>query len=144
MTQDELEDLRTQTEQAHRQTRDLRAHLSVLRDELAAVRGHATSPDGHVTAEVGMRGELISLNLDGRIYRRPDAAELADVIHRTIAAAGRDAAERVRTVNQRHAAQIDAGAAVLAAAAGAPIHREQVHREQDFGQRPTGPSRPAP
>lgn len=56
------------------------------------------SPDGLISATVGARGELIRLDLDPRIYRRPDSRELADTITETIKAAAAAAQERVLEV----------------------------------------------
>ncbi len=41
------------------------------------------SPDGLVSVTVGSRGELVGLDLDPRVYRRPDARHLADTIVET-------------------------------------------------------------
>lgn len=53
------------------------------------------SPDGLISATVGSRGELIRLDIDPRIYRRPDARELADTITETITKAGTRARQKV-------------------------------------------------
>lgn len=53
------------------------------------------SSDGFVTATVGPRGDLINLEIDPRIYRRPDARKLADTITETIKKAGTKAQEEV-------------------------------------------------
>ncbi len=53
------------------------------------------SPDGLISATVGSRGELIRLDIDPRIYRRPDARELADTIAETITKAGTRARQEV-------------------------------------------------
>ncbi|MEU1387751.1 MULTISPECIES: YbaB/EbfC family nucleoid-associated protein [unclassified Nonomuraea] len=42
------------------------------------------SADGLVSATVGVRGELVRLDLDPRLYRRPNARGLADAITDTI------------------------------------------------------------
>jgi DNA-binding protein YbaB len=41
------------------------------------------SRDGLISVTVGSRGELVRLDLDPRIYRRPDARQLADSIVET-------------------------------------------------------------
>lgn len=53
------------------------------------------SKDGLVTATVGARGQLIRLDIDPRIYRRPDARALADVITETIKRAGTKAQDEI-------------------------------------------------
>lgn len=59
---------------------------------LAEVRVSQTSADGLVTATVDMRGRLLELRLDPRIYRIPDADALADSIVRQTAEATERAA----------------------------------------------------
>lgn len=69
-----------------------------LQARARAVQVTEKSPDGLVSATVGSRGELIRLDLDPRIYRRPDSRELADSITETIKAAGEKAQEQVLEV----------------------------------------------
>ncbi|GAB3312964.1 YbaB/EbfC family DNA-binding protein [Epidermidibacterium keratini] len=59
------------------------------------VTGAATSPDGLITVEVDARGQLTQLEIDPRIYRRPDSQELADTIVETTRAAAQDAQDKV-------------------------------------------------
>ncbi|MFI7416748.1 YbaB/EbfC family nucleoid-associated protein [Nonomuraea sp. NPDC049684] len=49
-----------------------------------AIRVTERSADGLVSATVSVRGELIRLDLDPRLYRRPNARGLADTITDTI------------------------------------------------------------
>ncbi|GGT04945.1 YbaB/EbfC family nucleoid-associated protein [Nonomuraea spiralis] len=49
-----------------------------------AIQVTEKSADGLVSATVSVRGELIRLDLDPRLYRRPDARGLADAITDTI------------------------------------------------------------
>ena len=58
-----------------------------LRRALLAVSATATSDDGLVTVTVGPRGQVVRLELDPRIYRRPDSRRLAATITATIDAA---------------------------------------------------------
>ncbi|MEV8633407.1 YbaB/EbfC family nucleoid-associated protein [Streptosporangium sp. NPDC051023] len=53
------------------------------------------SRDGLVSVTVGARGELIRLDIDPRIYRRPDARALADTIVSTTQRAAAVARERI-------------------------------------------------
>lgn len=69
-----------------------------LQAQARAVQVTEKSQDGLISATVGARGELIRLDLDPRIYRRPDSRELADTITDTIKAAGVKAQERVLEV----------------------------------------------
>jgi DNA-binding protein YbaB len=70
---------------------ELRSNFLRLQQEAPALHAKARSiqvteksPDGLVTATVGVRGELIRLDLDPRIYRRQHARGLADAITQTI------------------------------------------------------------
>lgn len=54
-----------------------------------------SSADGLVKVTVDPRGSLLALDLDPRIYRRPDARALAESIIETIRAATEVAQERV-------------------------------------------------
>ncbi|MFG1945202.1 YbaB/EbfC family nucleoid-associated protein [Nonomuraea sp. NPDC048826] len=56
------------------------------------------SRDGLVSVTVGARGELVRLDLDPRIYRRPDARHLADSITETTRRATARARERVTEI----------------------------------------------
>ncbi|MBG0816641.1 YbaB/EbfC family nucleoid-associated protein [Planomonospora sp. ID82291] len=68
--------------------------LDRLRDA-KTVQVTEKSQDGLVAATVGPRGELIRLDIDPRIYRRPDARALADVITGTVHRAAESAQRRV-------------------------------------------------
>lgn len=61
----------------------------------AKLQASATSPDGLITATVDSRGSLIELELDPRIYRRPNSVELAELIVATTRAASDAVAEQV-------------------------------------------------
>lgn len=60
--------------------------------KMLSVTGTATSPDGLITVTVGPRGQLVDLEIDPKIYRRPDSALLAQNILKTV----RDAVEQVQ------------------------------------------------
>lgn len=60
-----------------------------------AVQVTETSSDGLVTVTVGARGELVQLDIDPRVFRRPDARELADTITDTVHAAAAKAQDEV-------------------------------------------------
>ena len=53
------------------------------------------SSDGLVSVTVNANGRLVRLDLDPRIYRRPDSRELADTIVETIERASEAVQERV-------------------------------------------------
>jgi DNA-binding protein YbaB len=67
------------------------------------------SRDGLVSVTVGPRGDLVQLDLDPRVYRRPDSRALADTIVETVQAAAVEAQELVvetlSTVLPREAVQ---------------------------------------
>ena len=66
-----------------------------LAEQARAVQATETSDDGLVSVTVGPRGELVRLDLDPRIYRRPDSRQLADTITATVQRAARAAEEQV-------------------------------------------------
>lgn len=53
------------------------------------------SEDGLIAATVGVRGDLIRLDIDPRIYRKPDARALADGITETVKEAATKAHKEV-------------------------------------------------
>jgi DNA-binding protein YbaB len=57
------------------------------------VTATATSDDRLIKATVGPRGQLVHLEIDPRVYRRPNAAALAETIVATV----RKAAEQAMT-----------------------------------------------
>ncbi|HEX3814591.1 MAG TPA: YbaB/EbfC family nucleoid-associated protein [Mycobacteriales bacterium] len=66
-----------------------------LQERARALQTTVKSRDGLVTATVGSHGQLIRLDIDPRIYRRPDARALADTITDTIHRAGTKAQEGI-------------------------------------------------
>lgn len=81
---------------------DLRATFMRIQDQgvelhaqARAVQVRETSRDGLVTVTVGSRGELVGLDINPRVFRRPDARALADSIITTVAQAAAKAQERV-------------------------------------------------
>jgi DNA-binding protein YbaB len=86
----------------------LAEQVRTMRDNVGEIRGTGYSDDGLVTAVVGGRGELVELELDPRIYRDRNAAELAEkivaTIHDAAAEAEREAtkfAEKLLPPNMR-------------------------------------------
>lgn len=76
--------LRARFDEVYGQYQRLRYGLDELQERLAALRVTARSPDGHVTATVGARGQLVTLELDPRVYRNHDVDGLAHKITRTV------------------------------------------------------------
>lgn len=66
-----------------------------LQRQAAEMRVTEESSDGLVRATVGVRGELVDLELDPRLYQRPDSAKLAETIVQTAAAAATRARDDV-------------------------------------------------
>lgn len=73
----------------------MQAQAAELHETAKALRITESSPDGMISATVGSRGELLRLDLDPRLYRRPDARNLADTIVETVRRAAARAQERV-------------------------------------------------
>lgn len=73
----------------------LRDGYAELQEKLSAVRATATSDDGFVTVTVGPGGQLLDLELNPRIYRRPDSRRLAETITQTVHRATLDASARI-------------------------------------------------
>ncbi|MGW4799543.1 YbaB/EbfC family nucleoid-associated protein [Nonomuraea sp. NPDC004297] len=71
------EELRETFMRMQREAKDLNARAQ-------AIQITEQSADGHVSATVSVRGELIRLDLDPRVFRRPDARGLADTITATV------------------------------------------------------------
>ncbi|HEY3089719.1 MAG TPA: YbaB/EbfC family nucleoid-associated protein [Jatrophihabitantaceae bacterium] len=66
-----------------------------LQERARSLQVTEKSGDGLIAATVGARGELLRLDIDPRIYRRPDARALADDITETIKKAGAKARDEV-------------------------------------------------
>lgn len=91
----DLEGLRMQAADAMARVEKARQSYADLRRELSALTVTTTSADGHVTATVGAHGRLVALDLDPRIYRRPDSRRLAETITATVQRAADAAAGKV-------------------------------------------------
>lgn len=73
----------------------MRDGVGSLQERLQAIRCEARSPDGFVKAVVGPRGQLLSLELDPRLYRNPDSQGLAASIVETVQEAAEAAVDKV-------------------------------------------------
>jgi DNA-binding protein YbaB len=73
----------------------LRQQAAALHDQARAIQVTEKSEDGLVSATVGVQGDLLRLDIDPRIYRHPDARELADTITDTVHRAAAAAQEKV-------------------------------------------------
>lgn len=65
------------------------ANLPKTQERLMSLTAEAWSEDGLVRAEVGPRGQLIDLQIDPRIFRRPDSQALRASIMEAVTAAVR-------------------------------------------------------
>lgn len=64
--------------------------------KIMQVTGRGSSPDGTVKAVVGPRGHLIELELDQKVYRKPNSKALAASILAAVRAAVEDASGKTR------------------------------------------------
>ncbi|WP_305789921.1 YbaB/EbfC family nucleoid-associated protein [Symbioplanes lichenis] len=62
----------------------MRSDVGGLQQKLKAVSVTHTSDDGLVTVTVGPRGQVIKVDFDARIYRRPNSKELSATVTETI------------------------------------------------------------
>ncbi len=72
------------------------SNIDQTRQRLAQITGTAWSPDRMVKVVVGPRGQLIDLEIDPRVFRKPDAKALAATILAATRVAVEDATGRVR------------------------------------------------
>lgn len=72
------------------QLRKAAEDLPKTQQRMMSLTGVAWSDDGMVKVVVGPRGQLVDLEIDPRVFRRPDAAELRATILSTSAAAIKD------------------------------------------------------
>lgn len=83
----------------------LRADLERMTEQAPTIVARARevevtreSPDGMVQVTVDAQGGLIGLDIDPRVYRRPDAVALADAILDAVQLASVEAREQVVTL----------------------------------------------
>jgi DNA-binding protein YbaB len=87
--------MRAYADELEKRFRRLQEEGPKLHARARALQVTETSGDGLISATVGARGELIRLDIDPRIYRRPDARALANEITETIKKAGAKARDQV-------------------------------------------------
>ncbi|MGH3648980.1 MAG: YbaB/EbfC family nucleoid-associated protein [Micromonosporaceae bacterium] len=78
------------------QVRRLATDVTTVQKRMIRVTATVTSEDGLITATVGPRGHLIDLEIDPKIYRRPNSAQLARTIVETVARAVEQSANEVQ------------------------------------------------
>jgi DNA-binding protein YbaB len=74
------------------------AELPNIQRKMLEVTGTAWSDDRTVKAVVGPRGHLIELEIDPRVYRKPDSKALAATIVATVRQAIEDAARQSKDI----------------------------------------------
>ena len=72
----------------------LRSGVADLQEQLRAIEVVVHSDDRLITATIGPRGQLVSLDLDPRIYRDPNSRKLAAAITETVQKGARQVADR--------------------------------------------------
>lgn len=97
--------------------------VRALRDGVDQVRGTGYSDDGLVTAVVDGRGVLCELELDPRIYRSPNAAELAAQIVAAVREAADDAGQAAAKLAEKLAPPRKRGASTDGDPAFDPVLR---------------------
>ena len=80
----DLPAMRAQADELMMQFDRMRSGLGDLQQKLKAVAATVTSDDGLVTATVGQRGQVVKVEFDPRIYRRPNSKELSTTVTETI------------------------------------------------------------
>jgi len=75
--------------------------IDEIHQESKKVRGVAWSDDGLIKATVGPRGQLLDLDLDPRLFRKPDSKALAAAIVATVRSATAEAMEKSKELMER-------------------------------------------
>lgn len=76
--------LRARADELMAQFERMRSGVGDLQRRLKAVNATVTSDDGFVTVTVGPRGQVVKVEFDPRIYRRPNSKELSATVTETI------------------------------------------------------------
>jgi DNA-binding protein YbaB len=74
------------------------ANMADVQKQILGVTGVAWSDDRMVKALVGPRGQLVDLEIDPRVYRRPNSKALAASIVATVRAAVEQAAAKTQSI----------------------------------------------
>lgn len=88
-------DVKARVEEMMAEVRRMAHGIGDVQKKIFQVTATAESEDGLITVTVGPRGHLIDLEIDPRIYRRPDAALLAQTIVETTRRAIEQASEEI-------------------------------------------------
>ncbi|MEU8326946.1 YbaB/EbfC family nucleoid-associated protein [Micromonospora sp. NPDC048839] len=76
--------LRARADELMAQFERMRSGVGDLQQRLKAVNATVTSEDGYVSVTVGPRGQVVKVEFDPRIYRRPNSKELSATVTETI------------------------------------------------------------
>src|SRR5262249_28327621 len=76
--------------------------LNESQREMLKVTGSGWSPDRTIKAVVGPRGQLLELEIDPRVFRKPNSKALAALIVSTVRLAVEDASEKVQSILDRN------------------------------------------
>ncbi len=74
------------------------SELPDLQQRMLEITGQAWSDDRMIRAVVGVRGHLIELEIDPRVYRKPDSKALAATIVATVRSATEDAKRQTKEI----------------------------------------------
>lgn len=99
--QRELQDMRVKVSGMMESFHQMQTGAAQLQTDLQQVTGVAESEDHFVVATVGPTGHLLGLDIDPRIYRRPDSQALAADILDTVQRATEDATSQVEALYAR-------------------------------------------
>lgn len=91
----EIAGVRAQAEALRATFERMTAEAPAIHAKARALEVTEKSRDGLISVTVGARGDLVRLDIDPRIYRRPDSRALADTITETVHLAAMKAQERV-------------------------------------------------
>lgn len=94
----DLDGMRAHANELMAQFERMRDGAGDMQQRLKAVSITETSDDGMVTVNVGPRGQVIKVEFDPRIYRRPNSKELSRTVTETIRRAADKAAAEVEKI----------------------------------------------
>ena len=76
--------------------------ISESQRQMLKVTGTGWSPDRSIKAVVGPRGQLMTLEIDPRVFRKPNSKALAAQIVATVRLAVEDASGQMRAIMEAH------------------------------------------
>ncbi|GAB1640879.1 YbaB/EbfC family nucleoid-associated protein [Krasilnikovia sp. MM14-A1259] len=91
----DLAGMRAHADELMARFQQMRSGVGDLQQKLKAVQATVTSDDGLVTVVAGPRGQVVKVDFDPRIYRRPNSKELSATVTDTIRKATEKAMSQV-------------------------------------------------